>query len=72
LGFSPLRYQRNSVWTANRWRKCRMTSFEPLSFGGLRVVGSALFDVFSSLFEARRRHEYEHDIQISECDPSPA
>jgi hypothetical protein len=28
--------------------KCRTTSFEPLFSGGLLVVGSALFDVFSS------------------------
>jgi hypothetical protein len=52
--------------------KCRMTSSEPLFFSGLLVVGSALSDVFSSAFEARRRHEYEHDIQISEGDPSAA
>jgi len=49
-----------------------MQLFEPLFFGGLLVVGSALFDVFSSAFEARRRHEYEHDIQKFECDPSPS
>jgi hypothetical protein len=52
--------------------KCRMTSFEPLFLGGLHAVGSALFDVVSSPFEARRRHEHEHEIQKSECDAAPA
>jgi hypothetical protein len=36
----------------------------------LLTAGSALFDVFSSPVEARR-YDYERNIQISECGPSP-